>query len=182
MVRRNPSELDGIGMVNSIHRISLDCLVTEGMELKSMNSLIDGFHHSFQMQKCPSATTTIATSGHRHCHQPSPPPPPVTATTTSDHHRLRPPTTTVVQHKRVFWSFVIIPFQFFYKPNKQIPIHLTDYISLLSTKHLVKTDNILFQFLPDFIPLTYSISSEIILRTKRPLRVEVISVRRAVNS
>ena len=141
-----------------------------------MNSLIDGFHHSFpkvmnftipsvnsfQMTKMPFSyhhhlrppATTTAT-GHR-----SPPPPPPPATT--------PLTTTVVQHKRVFWSFVIIPFQFFYKPNKQIPIHLTDYISFLSTKHLAKLDNIPFQFLLDSIPLADSIPSEIILRTKRP--------------
>ena len=51
---------------------------------------------------------------------------------------------------RVFLSFVIIPFQFLSKPNRQITIHLTDYISFLSTKHLVKPDNIPFQFLPEF--------------------------------
>ena len=49
----------------------------------------------------------------------------------------------------VFLSIVIIPFQFLCKPNRQIPIPLTDYISFLSTKYLVKPDNIPFQFLPD---------------------------------
>jgi len=66
-------------------------------------------------------------------------------------------------------SFIIIPFQLFYKSNKQIPIHLTDYIPFLSTKHLVKPDNIPFQFLSDSIPSTDSIYSEIIQQTKRPL-------------
>ena len=40
LVRWNPTELDGIGMVNSVDRIPLGCLVANGMELNSMNSLI----------------------------------------------------------------------------------------------------------------------------------------------
>ena len=47
--------------------------------------------------------------------------------------------------------FVIfsIPFQILSKLNRQIQIPLTDSIQFLLTKHLVKPDNIPFQFLSD---------------------------------
>ena len=107
LVRRNPPELDGIEMVNSIDWIPLG-LVADGMELKSMNSLIGGFHHSFQkvmdftipsmnsfqMTKMPFGyQPTTTTSGNW-------PPTTTATTTTTSGHRPPPPTTTTDHHCR----------------------------------------------------------------------------------
>ena len=46
LVRRNPAECDGIGMVNSIDQIPLCCLVVNGMEFNSINSFKYIFGHS----------------------------------------------------------------------------------------------------------------------------------------
>jgi hypothetical protein len=63
----------------------------------------------------------------------------------------------------------------FCEPNKHIPIPLTDSIPILPTKQVVKPDNIPFQFLQSQIPLTDSIPSKNILRTKRHLRVYLLA-------
>ncbi|KAJ9566053.1 hypothetical protein OSB04_002019 [Centaurea solstitialis] len=85
LVHQYPAECEGIGMVNSVDRVPLSCLVANGMEFNSMNSFIHGFHHNI-------ASKTKIPSGH--------------------HHRLRPPqpTTTAVQHKRTSLSFFNTPF------------------------------------------------------------------------
>ena len=118
LVRRNPPESGGIGMVNSIDQIPSCCLVAKRMKFNSMNSFICGFAHSFSngmelnsipsnlllMTKMPSGQRqppppATATGNHHHR---SPPPPPANTTTSGHRHHRQPPpapaTTTTGNH------------------------------------------------------------------------------------